>query len=294
MPPGQRLGVATRLFLEFRRGCIRQPERARLQPLGAHRRTPLSCTLGTGHWSVHIHSAALLVTRNACKVEGKLRRLFRFLRQPPQLSAFAQSPLIVDYLKMTASKNHPLEQTPERSIRVAVPAGAAIADAHLAIDREAYERIIRGRDERADKLRFGIIALNAGSLLALLSALGGEGQAAKWLGFTASNATLAAGAFVGGLILGSASVFFQQNSSTREAGDAFKRYAHAGLVVALSEAVNSEDNRARLSELREGYANLPLVGFRQSILSVVCQNAAQGLWLLGIAIPLMRALGMSG
>lgn len=139
-----------------------------------------------------------------------------------------------------ATSNEPpkLLRSEPRSLRAAVLAGAAIADANLAIDREAYERIIKRRDDVGDKLRFGVITLNAGSLLALLSALGGDGNAAQWLGFTKDNAALSAAAFVAGLVLSSVAIIIEQNRATREAGDAYARYSRAGLVVALNEAID--------------------------------------------------------
>ena len=61
--------------------------------------------------------------------------------------------------------------------------------------------LMQRRDAQNEKIRFGLIALNGGSLLALMGALGGAGNAASWLGFTPQNALISSASFVLGLIL---------------------------------------------------------------------------------------------
>ncbi|MDB5704451.1 MAG: hypothetical protein JWN66_1567 [Sphingomonas bacterium] len=177
------------------------------------------------------------------------------------------------------------------SIREKIPAAAALAENNLAIDRQAYERLVARRDDVNDKIRFGVIALNSGSLLALLSALGGSGQAAKWLGFDQLTAQFSASAFVTGLIASMAAVIVQQNHSNIEAGDALARTMAAARLLGLYE---SRDENAHLAwqKALDDYSTAPLVNFRYSKLAIALQNAGQGAWLAGILLPLARALGI--
>lgn len=75
--------------------------------------------------------------------------------------------------------------------------------------------LMQRRDAQNEKIRFGLIALNGGSLLALMGALGGAGNAASWLGFTPQNALISSASFVLGLILSGIAVTSQQLVSHR-------------------------------------------------------------------------------
>ena len=173
---------------------------------------------------------------------------------------------------------------------------ASLAEAHrhrrdVARDELAY--FIERRDKLTERMRFGLAALNGASLVALISALGGKGEAAIWLGFTHENAIWSASAFTLGLILTGYSVYAQQNLYIREAGDAVTR---ASTLAGLASRYNLTATKGNVEELGEALtseASLPLVGFQYSPTSIWAQNLASGAWLMGILTPLLYAICVS-
>lgn len=161
----------------------------------------------------------------------------------------------------------------------------------LAAAENELQYFIRRRDEANEKLRFGLVGLNGASLVALLSALGGRGSAATWLGFTPQNALFSALLFVAGLMLAGYSINTQQNLSTTESGDASARVQTLRRLVALYEQDNTQANNDRYGETLAEYHKLPLTGFQFSSWAITAQHFSGGVWLAGILIPLMSKLG---
>lgn len=150
--------------------------------------------------------------------------------------------------------------------------------------------LMQRRDAQNEKIRFGLIALNGGSLLALMGALGGAGNAASWLGFTPQNALISSASFVLGLILSGIAVTSQQNLSVIEAGDASARVQTLRRLVALYDQEATPDNHDRLGNAMAEFHNLPLTGFQFSNSAIWAQNFSAGAWLMGILLPLSTAL----
>ena len=150
--------------------------------------------------------------------------------------------------------------------------------------------LMQRRDAQNDKIRFGLIALNGGSLLALIGALGGNGTAASWLGFTPQNALISSASFGLGLILSGIAVVCQQNLFVTEAGDASARVQVLRRLVALYDQQATPENHDRLGEAMKEFHDLSLTGFQFSYSSIVSQNFSAGAWVMGILVPLSSAL----
>ena len=146
------------------------------------------------------------------------------------------------------------------------------------------------RDELTDKIRFSLAGLNGASLIALLSALGGSGQAASWLGFNSSNVVWSASAFTIGLLLAGSALFSQQNRTTREAGDASQRAAAINSLAALYSLPSTKENSDNLGSAMAAFHDAPLTGFQYSVAAIIAQNFSAGFWFIGIAVPIISVL----
>ena len=161
-------------------------------------------------------------------------------------------------------------------------------EADLAAARFSY--LVERRDQLHEKLRMGILALNGASLIGLLSALGGEGKAASWLGFTSENAKYSVAFFAGGIIAAGISAIVQANLFTNEAGDANTRRSQASWLASFHAAEASEANWNKLESLAEEFGKAPIVDFQYSLAAIILQNLAGGAWLAGILIPMWEVL----
>ncbi|UUL82221.1 hypothetical protein [Sphingomonas qomolangmaensis] len=161
------------------------------------------------------------------------------------------------------------------------PAGLAFAQHNLEEDRKAYERLIARRDAIADKLRFGAIALNAGSLIALLSVMGGAATRESWIGLSTTHARWVAAAFVLGILVSGAGAVTEHWLVARSSGDAFARMKGAGSVLALHQANFDDETNAGLFEAITTYQELKLVEFQYSWWSICLQNISYGCWIFG-------------
>jgi len=153
-----------------------------------------------------------------------------------------------------------------------------------------YRYLVQRRDEFSQKIRFGTLALNAGSLIALLGLVGGEGSAAIWLGFTKEIVLYSAIAFTVGLIFSGISINAQQNLMMKESGDAAQKAISLNGLVARYDGEHNEENNAEYGKHMNAYHEMPLTGFQYSNLAIWCQNFAGGAWLAGILMPLGNAL----
>lgn len=156
-----------------------------------------------------------------------------------------------------------------------------------------FRYLLERRDKLTERIRFGLLTLNGASLLALLSALGGSGQAATWLGFTRENAIYSATAFTAGLFLAGSAVWAQQNWYTEEVGDASKRVRTLARTSAQFRRPLTKRNVDQVGKHIDEVGDLPLVGFQYSFWAILAQNAAASAWFIGIATPLLDALGLS-
>ncbi|HEY6917547.1 MAG TPA: hypothetical protein VI381_07900 [Allosphingosinicella sp.] len=171
----------------------------------------------------------------------------------------------------------------------------SLAESHAFARHAAHEELrylIDRRDKLTDRIRFGLLALNGASLVALIGALGGGGNAAQWLGFTHNNSIFSAAAFTFGLALAGWSVVAQQSAFVREAGDGSARAQTLNRLASLYKLPATKENVERMSETMNELNDLPLTGFQFQHRSIFAQNFSAGAWFAGIALPFMTALGL--
>ena len=178
------------------------------------------------------------------------------------------------------------------TVRHAEPVNAAMFAADVAFTASRFKYLISRRDQLLDRLRFGVLALNGASIVALLSALGGDGAAASWIGFNPPRARASAIAFVCGAVLAGAAKMVDANLYRKEAGDAEARRATASLLSALYEGPFTQEHHAQIEPVMKRYHELPLVDFQYSLISIVLLNMGAGVWLFGVGLPLWAALGL--
>ncbi|WP_205480342.1 hypothetical protein [Sphingomonas arenae] len=178
----------------------------------------------------------------------------------------------------------------EAKLREILPVNAAMIGGEAEFARRRYEYLIARRDQLIDRMRFGALALNGASLVALFAALGGENNAATWLGFTQENARHSAIAFAVGAILAGVSVVIDSNQYRSEAGDAFARQAAASSLAARLEDRATDQSLQTLERETLEFQATPLVDFQHSIWSIILLNFSGGAWLAGILIPLAASL----
>lgn len=155
-------------------------------------------------------------------------------------------------------------------IKDVIPINFSAYSADAALMRSRLEYLVNRRDQMFDRLRFGYLALNGASLTALMACLGGDGQAAAWIGFNPPRARY-----------------------RKEAADALVRRAAVQRLADLYEGAYTEKNLAQVDEAMPDLVKAPLVDFQYSAPAIILQNLSGGAWLTGICIPLFALLGWS-
>lgn len=151
---------------------------------------------------------------------------------------------------------------------------------------DSYRYIIARRDSLIDRIRFGLIALNGASLVALLSAIAGGGKGAAWIGIDQSKAPLVAACFAAGALLAGFSAIRQEYVSTMEAADAFTRLMALQHALSLYGKPDEAIAREKLDEAVQAVHKAPLIDFQFSIAAGVAQSFSGAAWLLGVTLPL--------
>lgn len=164
------------------------------------------------------------------------------------------------------------------------------ADA-VEFDTRRFEYAVQRRDALIDRIRFGALTLNGASLVGLLAALGGNGQAAKWLGFTPDITLLSASLFAGGVVFAGLSILLEANRCTGQAADAYLRRQAAVSFKASYAQRLSKEGLAKSERLLNAYTKAPLVDFGYSKLGNVAQSLSTSFWITGLAMPLVNSAG---
>lgn len=173
------------------------------------------------------------------------------------------------------------------------PAAKVIAENALAADSSAFARIVQRRNELGDKIRFGVIALNSGSLLAMAALMGAKDSAVNWMQLDAEHARHAAAFFVVGLIGASISPWFDHLKLTEEAGDAYQRMSAARQVATTQATVVTDENAALRASAMERYIATPLVDFQVSTAAIWAQNIGVGGWFGGALLVAAHLVGLA-
>ncbi|WP_156103306.1 hypothetical protein [Sphingobium herbicidovorans] len=97
---------------------------------------------------------------------------------------------------------------------------ATLADEELSITTRRYEQTVDRRDKLRERTRFGLLALNAASLAALLSSLGSQ-----WiikLQITDADIAQTVFCFLAGLMAGATAIWWSGITATRDAASDFE------------------------------------------------------------------------
>lgn len=178
-----------------------------------------------------------------------------------------------------------------KTFRDTHPAATAIAESNLAADTASFTRIIQRRNELGDKIRFGVIALNSGSLLAMAALMGAKDGATNWMNVDVADARYSAAFFIVGMIGASLAPWLDHLKLTGEAADAFTRMSLARDVSMLQATQVSDENAASRDAAFENYWSAPLVDFQASIPAIWAQNVGVAGWLGGASLVVGHLLG---
>lgn len=184
----------------------------------------------------------------------------------------------------------PLPESLPRTFREFTPVTYAMVKNYLDQDHREHERLIARREVLKDKMRSGLTTLNAGSLLALLAALNGEGAAATWFGIDSSNVKWMAGLFTLGLILAAVSFRIAETDARVESSDSLIRVLAIERLIARYEGKPTIEEHDQIAKEFQAYTELPIVGHRFSDADFWCLALSQTCWLVGILMPLQKAV----
>ena len=157
--------------------------------------------------------------------------------------------------------------------------GATLADEELSITTRRYEQTVDRRDKLRERTRFGLLALNAASLAALLSSLGGHWVAK--LQISEADIAQAVLCFLLGLMSGAIAIWWSGITATRDAASDFENL----LKVRQRKA---EYDGAATAEAERNLVNRPPPkweippDYRWSKIDNLLTNFAGGAWLSAI------------
>lgn len=169
--------------------------------------------------------------------------------------------------------------------------GLATANAEYQIAAKRFEYLIARRDALVDKVRFGTLALNGASIIALLTILGGSGKAAAWVGFNPERARWSLLFFALGTILSGLSAWIEADRARGEPADAFQRMSFYGSLASMHAMPASDENVRAAVEQWKGTKDLPLIDFQYSRWAIGAGAFGAACWLGGIAVPVVYMLG---
>lgn len=180
--------------------------------------------------------------------------------------------------------------TDDKKLRDVVPSLAVQHEHDRSAAQHDFDYTIERRDSLNDRIQFGSFTINGASLLALMGVLGGNGEAAQWLGFTPSLALFSAGSFTLGCILAGHAINQQLNQITEEAGDANTRIMTLRRLAAMYDEPYSREVYDKLDQVMKEHHASPLIGFRYSNWAITVRHLSGGCWLAGILAPIIGAI----
>lgn len=157
--------------------------------------------------------------------------------------------------------------------------GATLADEELSLTTKRYEQMLDRRDKLRERTRFGLLALNAASLAALLSSLGS--QWATKLEVTEADIALAVLLFLLELMIGASAIWWSGIMATSDAASDFENL----LEVRFRKA---EYDAAATIEAEDKLINRPLLerkvlpDYRWSKIDNLLTNVAGSFWLIAV------------
>jgi len=170
-----------------------------------------------------------------------------------------------------------------------------LADEKLLASEEARQ-LVQERDSLTGKIRFGLVALNGGSLLAMLGIASGENMLSTALGFTPNAANFSFIAFVIGVVFGGICLFSHQNEMIVKAGITKARVQslmNGQLILRPNFPPERDQLKDAYKEL-ESAGELKIEALNVNYRSIVAQNLSAGAWLAGLLAPVLSSPSMLG
>ena len=165
---------------------------------------------------------------------------------------------------------------------------AAQADSEAELAARRYEYLIEQRDKLNEKIRFGILTLNAASLVALASLVGDE-KKMTFLGLTASDVGYAALIFGLGLACAAVAIWSNSNQAISAPARAYEILIKAANKRAHMDqrcGERAEDEFRKLLDEKP----IPSPDFAFSKLTIWSTNAAGSIWLGGLVFAISKVI----
>lgn len=168
---------------------------------------------------------------------------------------------------------------------------AAIADDELSFAKARCIYALDRRDRLQERVRFGSLALNAASLLALLSAVGGEDSKLDALGISAGAVTTMTVLYILGVTLAALAVWVSNNFFVDITGLEIVNLYNARRKKALFDDLSSESGSQWIKEELDKDPK-PLGDFEFSRAEIALINSSGSAWLAGTAVALLGITGI--
>lgn len=148
-------------------------------------------------------------------------------------------------------------------------------------ERDVYFSLRDRAHQLEDKVRFGLVALNAGSILALIASSSKDGLAGS-LHLPTTSLGTAVLCFLGGVVTVGWSLWLQKSHDILHAADAFDRLMRAITAMTSLELPDSPEARKMHEDAVDAYNSAPLVGFKASRWVNWLQALSMGCWVGGV------------
>lgn len=153
---------------------------------------------------------------------------------------------------------------------------ATLADEELSLTTRRYEQTVDRRDKLRERTRFGLLALNAASLAALLSSLG-----SKWvakLQITESDIAQTVLCLLVGLMAGATAIWWSGITATRDAASDFENLLEVRQRKAEYDGAATAEAEKKLVNRPAPERKIP-PDYRWSTIDNLLTNFAGGAWL---------------
>jgi hypothetical protein len=169
-----------------------------------------------------------------------------------------------------------------RKLRDAYPAQGRFIERFVDFERGRLEYLLQRRDTLHDRIRFGLLTINGASLVALLAALGGNGNTAKWMGISHGSAMVSALAFIFGGHAALFSIAADYGYASKEIFDASKKWVAAEQLESGMENFVTPDSDEQADMILTTYQDLPRSYGHPNITSAVLHGVAAASWSVGV------------
>lgn len=155
-------------------------------------------------------------------------------------------------------------------------------------ERDMYFSLRDRAHQLEDKVRFGLVALNAGSILALIASSSKDGLASS-LHLPTTSLGTAVLCFLGGVAAVGWSLWLQKSHDILQAAGAYDRLMRATSAMTSLELPDSPEARKMHQDAVDVYQSAPMVGFRASNWVNWLQALSMGCWFGGV-ISIIRPI----